>query len=92
MKRLSKSEISTLIEMSKNGTSLNNICRKFNLGKSTVYYHVKKYVKKMSKIDMEKLSEWETGYIVGLFISDGNLSFGRRNYSYKTVFSLLYFL
>lgn len=88
MKRLEKDEIKFIKKSAKTGLSLNSLVKLTSLPKSTIYYHVKNYVKKMSNVDLRNFSDWESGYIVGLFVSDGHLSFVKRNYLYRVTFSL----
>lgn len=82
MKRLKKKQILKIKNLAKSGLSLRKISKSLGIPKSTVYHHAKKYLRKMSKPDLNKLSDWERGYIVGLFAGDGCLNFIQRNYSY----------
>ncbi len=86
MNRLSNQEKKQLKALVKRGYSLNSISNKTGLSKSTIYYNISKLTKKMSKINIQKLSEWEKGYITGLFFGDGNLYLGKRS-QYRVVFN-----
>jgi len=61
-----------------------------NLPKSTVYYYVKNLVRKNSRVELAKLNEWERGYLLGLFVGDGNFDVRKKTYSYRVVFNLNY--
>lgn len=74
---------SEMIKAAKMGFSLNQISKQFGLPKSTVYYHVKKFCRKMGKFSLELLSEWEKGYVVGFFAGDGCYSICPQHYSYR---------
>ena len=87
MKRLSSKEIKYLKKTSKI-CSLNSLVKITGIPKSTIYYHVKNNVRKVSKFNINKLDEWERGYIVGLFISDGTLHFDKEKYRYIIRFFL----
>jgi len=88
MKRLSKSKIHAIKLLAKKQYSLNKIRKKTRIPKTTVYYHVKKLIKKVKQVKIEKLSNWDKGYLVGFFVGDGHLDFRKNNYSYRVVFSL----
>jgi len=61
---------------------------KFGFHKTTIYYHVKEFCRKMSKFDEKQLSEWEKGYLIGFFVGDGCFIFRPKYYSYITKFVL----
>ena len=82
MRRLKKEEILQIKNLAKGGFSLQEVSKKLGIPKSTAYYHSNKYLKKMSRIDLKKLFDWERGYIIGLFAGDGYFNFIQKNYSY----------
>ena len=88
MKRLDKKRKRLIKNLARKGYSLNRLVKTTSLPKSTIYYHVKNFVKKMSKPKLDKISNWERGYLVGLFVSDGHLTFNKKSYNYCIVFSL----
>lgn len=87
MRRLSENEKKSIVKLAKDGMSLSRISKKLGISKTTLYYHIKAFTRKMKKPEVERLSDWEKGYVVGLFIGDGNLYFGEKNYSYRVVFN-----
>ena len=42
----------------------------------------------MGRFDVEQISEWQKGYLVGFFVGDGCLNFRSKYYSYITKFAL----
>jgi len=70
------------------GSSLNQLSSKFGFPKTTIYYHVKEFCRKMNKFDEKRLSEWERGYLVGFFVGDGCLIYRPKCWSYITKFVL----
>lgn len=90
MKKLSKEQILKIKKLARKGHSLNHISREMKLSKSTIYYHAKAFVKKNSKVNLTKLTEWERGYLVGFFVGDGNFDIRKDSYSYRIVFNLNY--
>lgn len=88
MKRLEANKIYIIKRMAKEGYSLNRINKLTNIPKTTIYQYTKNIVRKVSKLNLENLSDWEKGYIVGLFVSDGCLSYTKKHGSYCVAFSL----
>lgn len=86
--RLSIDQINRIKELAKAGVSIRKIAEKLNIGKSTVYYHAKDYCQKMTRLNLDILSEWEKGYIIGLFLGDGDINRGRKNSRYIVRFTL----
>jgi len=68
--------------------SLRDISNNLHINKTTVYYHARKYCRKMTKLDLTLLSELEKGYIMGLFLGDGDINRGRKTPRYIVRFSL----
>jgi len=60
--------------LAKKGLSLRRISAQLGIPKTTVYFHVKAYCRKMTYINLKALSEKEKGYLVGMFVGDGNLT------------------
>lgn len=87
MKRLGTEMKIKIIEFAKKGLSLNKMSKITGKSKSTLYYHVKTLVRKVSKINLDSLTDWERGYLVGFFFGDGNLAFPKGEYSYRVVFN-----
>jgi len=42
----------------------------------------------MTRLNLDLLSEWERGYIIGLFLGDGDINKGRKNPPYVVRFTL----
>ena len=74
--------------LAKKGLSLKRISAQLRVPKTTVYYHIREYCKKMTYIDLTVLSEEEQGYLVGMFVGDGNLLVKRKRGRYITKFTL----
>lgn len=70
--RLSKGEIESIIEMTKDGKSLREISRLVGKGKTTVYYYYKRLKPRRSKPFMMTLDEGQIGEIIGAFAGDGS--------------------
>jgi hypothetical protein len=85
MRRLTEKEIENIHDLAKKGKSLREITNLTGLGKTTIYYHVCGIIPKNAKADMSKISNWEKGYIIGLFFGDGNFWVDTKNYSYRIV-------
>jgi hypothetical protein len=85
MRRLTEKEIQEMRNLVVKGKSLNKIMQITGLGKSTIYYHVCDILPKSSKADLSRLSDWERGYLIGLFFGDGNFWVNSKNYSYRVV-------
>tara|TARA_Y100000310_G_scaffold337823_1_gene425884 strand:+ start:2317 stop:3078 length:762 start_codon:yes stop_codon:yes gene_type:complete len=65
------------------GTSINNISRELNLGKSTIYYHYKKIKGRKYKLPTVKVGYSSIdGEIIGIFIGDGSQHFERKSCHY----------
>jgi hypothetical protein len=88
MRKLNKNQIEEIIKEVQTGSSLNQLSSKFGFPKTTIYYHVKEFCRKMNKFDEKRLSEWERGYLVGFFIGDGCLIYRPKCWSYITKFVL----
>lgn len=88
MKKLSENVIKELVNLAKNGFSLKLIVTKTKVPKTTVYNYVKPFLKsKKLNVDMTRLSDGETGYLLGLFAGDGNFDFRKDIYAYRVVFN-----
>jgi len=72
--RLRREQIEEIQKLAKAGASLGQIVTRFGIAKTTVYYHVKHYCKKMTRLDIKALTERERGYLVGLFVGDGYIN------------------
>jgi len=86
--RLSSREIENIQVLAKKGLSLKHISAQLRVPKTTVYYHVREYCKKMTYMDLNVLSEEEEGYLLGMFVGDGNLIVKRKRGRYLTKFAL----
>jgi len=86
--RLSSQEIRDVQKLAKRGLSLKRISAQLYVPKTTVYYHAKEYCKKMTYMNLNVLSEEERGYLVGMFVGDGNLIVNRKQGRYLTKFAL----
>jgi len=87
-KRLKQSQIDEIKRLAKAGFSLRDISNNLRINKTTVYYHTRKYCRKMTKLDFMLLNEFEKGYIIGLFLGDGDINRGRKTPRYIVRFSL----
>lgn len=88
MQRLTKFEKTKIFKLAREGISLNKISEITKKSKSTLYYHISHLVRKNSVVDIKRLTEWERGYLLGVFFGDGHLDFREKTYSYRVVFSL----
>ncbi len=84
---LSKGKIQYLIALAEAGMSLKEIGKLTGASKTTIYYHVRGICRTNSVFDGSKWNEWERGYVVGLFIGDGNLAHVPSRGQYRVVFS-----
>lgn len=87
-KRLTNGQISEIIKLAQAGISLANIAGKFGLNKTTVYYHARNYCRKMTRLHLNLLTEFEKGYLIGFFLGDGSLNRGRKTPRYIVRFAL----
>jgi len=88
MVRLNKNQLEEIVKGAQIGESLNQLSSKFGFPKTTIYYHVREFCRKMGRFDEKLLSEWEKGYLVGFFVGDGCFSFRPKYYSHITKFAL----
>lgn len=86
--RLTINQINRIRDLAKAGTSIRKIAEMLNISKSTAYYHAKDYCQKMTRLDLSLLSVWEKGYVIGLFLRDGDINRGRKTPRYIVRFSL----
>lgn len=87
-KRLNPTQISEIKRLAKAGFSIKSIAKNLNLSKSTVHYHVQNQCRKMTKFNLNRLEEYEKGYIVGLFLGDGSFNKGRKQPRFFVRFAL----
>lgn len=86
MKRLNEQQKSIIKRLAKSGMSINKICKKLNLPKSTVYYWFRKTIgRKIKKVTIKNNLEEEIGEIIGIFAGDGNF-YMDKNYRYRVRF------
>ena len=88
MRRLEANQIKGIIKEAQVGESLGQLSRRFGLSKTTVYYHARRFCRKMGRFDERHLTEWEKGYLVGFFVGDGCFVFRPKHWSYITKFVL----
>lgn len=88
VKRLTNKQIYEIVKLAQAGISIANIARKLDLKKTTVYYHAQSYCRKMTRLDLNLLTELEKGYIIGFFLGDGSLNKGRKTPRYIVRFAL----
>jgi len=86
MRKLNKNQVGEIIKDTQSGVSLSQLGSKFRFPKTTIYYHVKEFCRKMGRFDEMQISGWERGYLVGFFIGDGCLNFRPKYWSYVTKF------
>jgi len=87
-KRLTQSQIDEIKRLARAGLSIRKISNNLHINKTTVYYHARKYCRKMTRLDLALLNESEKGYIIGLFLGDGDINRGRKTPRYIVRFSL----
>ncbi len=80
--RLSEEKIKEIRKLAQGGLSLEKIASKLNLGKSTVYYHARPYCRKQTRLNLNALTMKEKGYIIGMFVGDGNILWRRGKGQY----------
>jgi hypothetical protein len=83
--KLNEKQIEKIKELAECGMSLRQIAELTNLGKTTIYYHICEILPKRSNSDLSRLSDWERGYLIGLFFGDGNFWVDKKRYSYRVV-------
>jgi hypothetical protein len=88
LKRANYNQIIEIRKLSAAGYSLNVISAMTKLAKSTIYYYAKSNCYKMTKFDVNLLSEEERGYIVGLFLGDGSFNRGCKEPRFFVRFAL----
>lgn len=86
--RLSREDVDNIQILAKTGLSLKQISAYLHVPRSTIYYHAKKYSRKMTRINLATLSEKEIGYLVGMFVGDGTHIIKTSRGIYITKFSL----
>jgi len=74
--------------LAKEGRSIRDISDKFQIGRSTVHYHVRNYCQKMTTFDVTRLEEGEEGYVIGLFLGDGSFNRGNKDPRFFVRFAL----
>lgn len=89
MKKFTAQRINEILLLYRNGLSLSKISSKLGIGKTSIYYHVRKrFGKKLRDVVVNESLREELGEIIGAFAGDGNLSFYRKLYHYKITFYL----
>jgi len=87
-KRLTEDQIREIQKLAQAGISITNMAKKLRLKKTTVYYHARNHCRKMTTLDINLLTEFEKGYIIGFFLGDGCFNFGRKTPRYIVRFYL----
>ena len=87
-KRLTLSQIAEIKRLARERMSISDISNNLHINKTTIYYHARKYCRKMTKLDLTLLSKFEKGYIIGFFLGDGDINRGRKTPRYIVRFSL----
>jgi len=72
--RLTHGQIKEIQQLAKARVSLEQIATKLNIAKTTVYYHAKYHCRKMTRMNVDALTETEQGYLVGMFVGDGYIN------------------
>lgn len=62
-----------IIARVKRGESVRRVAAALDIPLSTAYYHARDYCGKHSRMDIEKLTLREKGYLVGMMVGDGSL-------------------
>ena len=87
-KRLNSNQISEIKQLATAGFSLNYLSAKFNLRKSTIYYHAKDRCRKMTKLNLSQINDCDKGYFIGLFLGDGSFNKGKKTNRFFVRFAL----
>jgi len=72
-KRLPPESIREMQRLAQEGLSLEKIALALDSGKSTIYYHAKPYCRKQTGLKLDILTMKEKGYLMGMFVGDGNI-------------------
>ncbi|NCO11018.1 hypothetical protein CO038_04220 [Candidatus Pacearchaeota archaeon CG_4_9_14_0_2_um_filter_39_13] len=94
-RRFSTEEILLIKRLTDEGKSLNYLSRLFSVGKSTLYYQIRKFKPRIKKEFLVRLSDFHIGELIGAFAGDGNYShqrYDRRFPSRPTHHRIRYFL
>jgi len=86
--RLTNEQIREIVKLAQAGISIAQIAKKLVIKKTTAYYHAQNHCRKMTKLDINLLTEFEKGYIIGFFLGDGCFNFGRKSPRYIVRFYL----
>ncbi len=87
MKRLTEKEKETIVDLIKEGKSINEISRIMDKAKSTIYYHYKKNFGKKQKEVKFNFNDEELGEFLGIFAGDGCSINYPETYKYKITVS-----
>jgi len=82
MRRLSTEEKEKIVRLSKRGFSLRQISSELNTGKTTIYYHTRKFFGKKLKPFQFVNNKEKIGEFIGIFAGDGSY----YEYGYVTRF------
>lgn len=84
MKRLTKNQKIKISKFIKQGKSLNCISKNFGVGKTTIYYYMRKINgKKIKPIIIDKSDEQKIGEFIGLFAGDGSYFFEKYTHIHR---------
>jgi len=87
-RRLTQGEINAIERLAKAKTSIIEISRTLHIARATVYYHARNHCRKMSKLNLNSLSELEEGYMLGFFLGDGSFNKGHKSPRFIVRFAL----
>lgn len=80
--RLSAETIDSIQRLALEGFSIERISSMLTLSKSTIYYHAKRFCRKQTRLDLNALTLKEKGYLIGVFVGDGNIIWKPRKGQY----------
>ena len=83
LKRLKEEEIKEISRLVGHGNSIDEVSRKMNISKVTVYYYLRKKSRnKKNPIKIDFANQELIGEFMGLFAGDGNFLFQKKSYQY----------
>lgn len=93
--RFSEEELLLIMKLTNKGKSLNYLSNLLNVGKSTIYYQVRKFKPRKKKDFVVNLNDFQIGELIGAFAGDGNYfhhEYERNNPEKETKHRVRYFL
>lgn len=95
--RLYHEEIILIRKLTNEGKSLNYLSDLLGVGKTTIYYQVRKFKPRIKKDFIVKLNDFQIGELIGAFAGDGNYShkkydknYPKKSYQHRIRYSLTF--